>query len=81
MGEKMKCINLKHETIPDHKFVKSQLVRGMKVEFEHTNLHKKAKAIAKAHLLETGHKTKSGKISSKYYDELYKLERKLKRRR
>ena len=70
---------LKKEGVPDSKFIKSALIRGMKVEFEHTDNRKKAKAIAKAHIIETGKKTKTGKWTSKYYDELYKLERKLKK--
>lgn len=70
---------LKKESVPDSKFIKSELLRGMKVEFEHTDNKKKAKAIAKAHIIETGKKTKTGKWTSKYYDELYKMERKLKK--
>lgn len=70
---------LKKESVPDSMFIKSELLRGMKVEFEHTDNKKKAKAIAKAHIIETGKKTKTGKWTSKYYDELYKMERKLKK--
>lgn len=72
-------MKLKYSQIPDSKFIKSQLIRGMKVEREHTTSNRLAKTIAKAHLIETGRKTKEGKIDSKYYDELYKMERKLKR--
>lgn len=70
---------LKKEEVPDSMFIKSQLIRGMKVEFEHTDNRKNAKAIAKAHIIETGEKTKTGKWTSRYYDELYKLEKKLKK--
>jgi len=72
-------MKLKHEDVPDSMFIKSELIRGMKVEFEHTDNKKKAKAIAKAHIIETGKKTKTGKWTSKYYGGLYKLEKKLKK--
>lgn len=74
-------MKLKKSHIPDKKFIKAQLERGMKVELEHTSSRKIAKDIAKAHLIESGRITKTGKISSKYYDELYKMEKKLRRRR
>jgi len=73
-------MKLKHENVPDSMFIKSELIRGMKVEtHEHTDIKKKAKAIAKSHIIETGKKTKTGKWTSKYYPELYKLEKKLKK--
>jgi hypothetical protein len=43
---------LKHSKVPDRKFDKVQLSKGMKVEMEHTTSKKVAKAITKAHLLE-----------------------------
>jgi len=74
-------MKLKGSNLPDNMFIKSQLIRGTKVEKEHTNNKTLAKTIAKVHLAETGKKTKSGKISSKYYDELYKLEKRLRRKK
>ena len=74
-------MKLKWSNKPDSMFVKSQLKKGANVEMEHTYSRKVAKTIAKAHLLETGKKNKSGKVSSKYYDELDKLEKKLKRKK
>ena len=61
---------LKKENIPDSMFIKSELIRGMKVEFEHTNNKKKAKAIAKQWIIKTGKKTNTGKWTSKYYESL-----------
>ena len=63
-------MKLKKEDVPDSMFIKAELMQGMKVEFEHTNNKKKAKAIAKAHIVETGKKTKTGKWTSKYYESL-----------
>ena len=74
-------MNIKYLNMSDNLFIKSQLERGMKVESEHTDNKKAQKAIAKAHIMETGTKTKTGKWTSKYYDELSKMERRLKRRR
>ena len=68
---------LKKENIPDSMFIKSELERGTKIEFEHTNNKKKAKAIAKQWIIKTGKKTNTGKWTSKYYDGLHKLEVKL----
>jgi len=72
-------MKLKFANIPDSKFIKSQLERGMKVEREHTSSDRAAKDIAKAHLIETGVKTSTGKWTSRYYDELFVMERRLKR--
>lgn len=73
-------MKLKGTQYSDKLFIKSQLERGTRVEMEHTNNKQLAKTIAKIHLYETGHPTSHGKITSKYYDELYKLEKKLKRK-
>ena len=73
-------MKLKGEKINDEVFVKSQLEHGTKVEMEHTNCMRVARTIAKIHLMETGKKNKkTGKISSRYYPELKKMERKLKK--
>lgn len=53
---------LKHGNEPDSKFNQTQLRMGVKVELEHTNSHKIAKQIAKAHLNE----------DPKYYTKLKK---------
>jgi hypothetical protein len=48
-----KCVvKLKHGGLPDSKFNKVELSRGIKVEKEHTGLTCIAKQIAKAHLFE-----------------------------
>lgn len=44
--------HLKHSKLPDSKFDKVQLKKGIGVETEHTTSKKVAKAISKAHLLE-----------------------------
>jgi len=75
-----KRIFLKHSNVPDKSFVKDELERGAKVEMEHTSDPRIAKDIAKAHLIETGKKTRQGKVSSNYYVELSKMERKLKKK-
>jgi len=67
---KQRCpIKLKHGDIPDRYFDRNQLRIGTRVEFEHTNNPACAKAIAKAHLVE----------SKNYYRELAKMEKKLER--
>jgi hypothetical protein len=45
--------DLKHGSDPDSMFNKSQLHKGIKVEKEHTDCPRLAKAIAKAHLSES----------------------------
>lgn len=73
-------MKLKHANVPDSKFIKSQLDRGMKVERdEHTNSNLIAKTIAKSHIMETGWKTSTGKWTSLYYPNLSIMERRLKR--
>lgn len=63
-------IKLKGADVPDSKFEKKQLAKGIKVEKEHTNDPEIAKAIAKKHLIG----------SPKYYIELEKMEKKLKKK-
>jgi len=75
----LRRIWLKHSRVPDKNFVKEELDRGTNVEMEHTTDPRVARDIAKAHLIETGKITRQGKISSKYYDELSKMEKKLKK--
>lgn len=60
-------IKLKKGRVPDWKFNRTQLRKGIKVEMEHTNNPMVAKQIAKAHLYE----------SPRYYKELEKMERRL----
>ena len=43
---------LKHANDPDDKFDKGELERGIKIEMEHTDNPKLAKAVTKAHLVE-----------------------------
>lgn len=57
-----KTIKLKKANVPDSHFNKAALEKGIKVEYEHTNDHDVAKAIAKAHLME----------DPKYYEKLKK---------
>lgn len=57
---------------------KKNLKRGQKVEFEHTDNPERAKMIAKQHIAEFPKITKDGKITSDYYEELEKMENKLK---
>ena len=59
--------HLKHSKVPDYKFDKEQLRKGIKVELEHTNSKKVAKAIAKAHLTE----------NKFYYTYLEEMEKKM----
>jgi glycerol-3-phosphate cytidylyltransferase-like family protein len=59
--------HLKHSKVPDSKFDKKELNKGIKVEMEHTRSKKVAKAIAKAHLTE----------SKDYYKKLAKMEKTL----
>jgi len=47
---KFKNVILKGSDIPDSKFNKTELNRGMKHESEHTNIKPLQKAIAKVHL-------------------------------
>ena len=61
----------------NQKFVKKTLKQGQKVEFEHTKNPKIALKIAKDHIKEFPIK-KNGKMDSKYYKELDKMEKKLK---
>jgi hypothetical protein len=60
----------KHNHIPDSKFDREQLYKGIQVEFEHTDNPEIAKAIAKDHLSE--HKD--------YYIYLEKMEELLEKR-
>lgn len=62
-----KCakLKLKKANMPDSKFNKDQLHKGMKVEMEHTNDMYVAKGIAKAHLSE----------DPNYYKKLKKMEK------
>ncbi len=55
-------MKLKHGSVPDSKFDKTQLKMGIRVETEHTNSRTLAKQIAKAHLVE----------DRKYYTKLKK---------
>lgn len=48
----IKSLKLKKSNVPDSKFDKKELLKGIAVEKEHTNDAKIAKAIAKAHLSE-----------------------------
>jgi hypothetical protein len=73
-------MKLKFSNIPDSRFIKSQLERGMKVEREHVTSDRNAKDIAKAHLIETGWLTTTGKYTSHYYDALSVMESRLKRK-
>jgi hypothetical protein len=57
-----KRLIFKHGNVPDSNFIKTQLRMGIKTETEHTNSHKIAKQIAKAHLIE----------NPKYYTKLKK---------
>lgn len=74
MGVKMdNCglkIKLKKGNIPDSKFDKKQLARGVKVEMEHTSNKCIAKKISKAHLSEF----------KNYYTYLNKMEKQMKKR-
>jgi hypothetical protein len=58
-------IKLKHASVPDSKFNKSQLKMGVSTEMEHTTSRKVAKGIAKAHLVEI----------PDYYTRLRKMEK------
>lgn len=60
-------MKFKGQDVPDSKFNKKWLKIGTKIEKEHTDNEEIAKAIAKAHLLESPH----------YYSELIKMEKKL----
>jgi hypothetical protein len=77
-----KCLpsDLKYGTAPDRQFNKAALKAGIKVETEHTNSRKVAKAIAKAHLKEMPDyykklkkMEKGGKLNRKEVKELYSL--------
>ena len=59
---------------------KKMLKKGAKVEKEHTNSEKGAKKIAMQHTAEFPKKNKAEKIDTEYYDELDKMEGKLKKR-
>ncbi len=59
-------------------FYKKTLNKGKKVEFEHTPSPQKAKKIATDHIKEFPKITKDNKIDSDYYEELEKVEKKLK---
>lgn len=63
------------DNIPDEEFDHDQLSKGITVEMEHTNDPDIAKEVAKDHIVETG--KKNGKIRSRYYDELEKMEQKI----
>jgi hypothetical protein len=54
----------KHNNVPDSKFDPNQLTMGIKIELEHTDNKRIAKAIAKDHLSE----------DPKYYSKLRKME-------
>lgn len=58
----------KHNNVPDNKFSKDQLKKGIKIEMEHTDNKDIAKNIAKDHLSEF----------ENYYDALIKMEKELK---
>lgn len=60
-------MKLKHGDIPDEKFDKKQLQKGIEVEYEHTDDSEIAKQIAKAHLVE----------SPEYYIYLEKMEKQM----
>jgi hypothetical protein len=62
-------MKLKHCRVPDSHFDPVQLRKGIKVEREHSDDPAVMKCIAKAHLIE----------SPRYYIELERMERKLKR--
>lgn len=63
------CVGpMKHANVPDSRFDPVQLLRGIHVELEHTDSRACAKAIAKAHLME----------SPRYYELLEEMERKMK---
>jgi len=64
-------MKFKYGNKPDRFFNKKELARGTKVELEHTNNKSIAKQIAKGHL--------AGE-SPRYYIELAKMERRMKRR-
>ena len=56
--------------LPDWKFNKRELAKGIKVEYEHTKRRSEAKKIAKDHLAE----------SKCYYKYLARMEKRMKRR-
>jgi hypothetical protein len=61
-------------------FNSKMLKKGQKVEAEHTDSPKKAETIAQQHAAEFPKPDKNEKIDSDYYDELDKLESKLKKK-
>lgn len=64
----------KHNHVPDDQFNQEQLKIGTEIEKEHTDDAEEAKSIAKDHLSEPG-------MENKYYTELIKMERKIKKRK
>jgi hypothetical protein len=66
------------DNLPDKLFDKRQVSRGIPVEFEHTHNKSTAKHIVHDHLFEFGVNKKTGIYDAPYYDELDKMEKKLK---
>ena len=75
-GQVMEKVDLQGTKNTDYD--KKNLKKGQKVEFEHTDDPEKAKMIAKQHIAEFPKLAKSKKITSDYYEELEKMETKLK---
>jgi len=66
-----KIIIGKHNDIPNEKFDSKELKMGIKVEYEHTDLHAVATAIAKDHLSELpDYYTRLKKMEDEGFEEL-----------
>ena len=67
-------------TAKDRKRVNPKtLAKGAEIEKEHTSSKRKAETIALQHIKEFPIKTADGKLDSKYYEELIRMEKRLKK--
>lgn len=69
----------KADGVPDSMFDPKQLAAGRKIEKEHTKNKKAQTEITKDHIIEADMKDNKGRYVSPYYDELDKVEEKIKK--